>query len=247
MKSLISEFNSLVIAKRTDKVAEALQTIVDRSSEIELNETDTTLVTSFESTLKLDALPVVRLVAKCIAELAKKETNRNALSLPSISDSLLHLLTRNDKSSNLQACRALGNLCYDNDKSRKHIGKPGLDKILALLKSSECPGDSELQTATCGLLLNLLMESDELQKAALDSGIFCAVLPILKQLAHFDLYESCFSHVLLVLNLVADQMVDEWLPGDLCEAVVELLKGSPSLNISELCVEVLYNQLENGK
>lgn len=245
MKALTSELDAMIGCQEKEKLVSALKTIIEHSGEIGLK--DSALAISLESALKFDDIDVLKLTAKCVAELAKTDSYRNALSLESIISSLLQLFSYDNGDLTIQIYRALGNLCYDNETSRKHIGKAGLEIALNQLKSSKCPEDAELQKAGCGFLLNLLMESDELQSAALDYKIFDVVLPILKQLDSFILYENCFTHVLLVLNMVADQLVDLWLPQDVCSAVVELLKCSKNLNISELCVEVLYNQLENGK
>ncbi|XP_059471652.1 GTPase-GDP dissociation stimulator vimar [Neocloeon triangulifer] len=153
---------------------------------------------------------------------------------------LLHL--SNQSNVQLQACRALGNICYENDDGRAQVleVEKGLETVLALL-SQAIKQNPQLKGVVAGFLLNLLAGQEETQKKALELG----VVPILTDfLESSNEEDNGQSHILMILNLLAD-IDNELLSDRLCKALVTLLGRTTSGEISEMCLELMLGQAEN--
>lgn len=80
----------------------------------EVNNVDD-LVTQLAALLEWENTDVVCKTAAILAALAKTESGRNACCCQSVTSPLLRLLSSyTDNKLLLQACRALGNICYEN-------------------------------------------------------------------------------------------------------------------------------------
>ncbi|XP_025092007.1 rap1 GTPase-GDP dissociation stimulator 1-like isoform X2 [Pomacea canaliculata] len=124
--------------------------------------------------------------AQLIAELAKTESLRVPLVKMSVVSPLLNLLTASVASPAVatQACRALGNICFDNDEGRAAVNEGGgMAALLSLLQryiSSTEDGACKLRVIACGFILNLTNECETLQEQAVKAG----VLGLLDQCLH---------------------------------------------------------------
>ncbi|CAG2186923.1 unnamed protein product [Mytilus edulis] len=107
-------------------------------------------------------------VIQILAELAKVE----ALRVPCVNlgfvPILLPILESEDIAIATQACRTLGNICFENDEGRNAVDSfDGMAKLLSLLKSkikSEEEGADRLRTIACGFLLNLTNTHESLHE-----------------------------------------------------------------------------------
>ncbi|KAH9502326.1 Rap1 GTPase-GDP dissociation stimulator 1-A [Bulinus truncatus] len=98
-------------------------------------------------------------VAQLLAELAKSENLREPLVNIGIVPHLLSLLQSKNIALATQACRALGNICFDNDQGRLAVDKEGGLTVIVNVLSSQIgntvEGASRLRVILCGFLLNL--------------------------------------------------------------------------------------------
>ncbi|XP_075525840.1 visceral mesodermal armadillo-repeats isoform X3 [Dermacentor variabilis] len=143
------------------------------------------------------------LLVQVIAEAAKYEPLRKQFTEAAVVDPLLGLISHKNYAVVLQACRALGNICYDNDDGRDLVrAKQGVEQLLQLLQNvlevDSAPRD--LHTVVSGCLLNLT-DMQEIQEDALRLGVIDILL---KYLQKYSDVEDVVMHCVLVLNGIAD-------------------------------------------
>ena len=192
------------------------------------------------------------LTVRAIAELSKSEENRLILSDSELLGALLKLFSNEELEHIDLYFRAIGNLCFDNDRSREYIG---VDGVQIILQKCDLVIDHYIETSSLsctellfGCLLNLLMSNDELQKVALSTDIvgkICKVFPHLCKNIESNL--RCILYVTQVLSMIIDHIIDEWLPESLCLLLVDVVKYSMDPELTLVCLEILKIQLENGK
>jgi hypothetical protein len=216
----------------------------------------------FESHPK--SFDVLERAAKATAELAKLDAGRGACAADAnLITALTSVLDLNSQPSvQLQACRALGNICYENgtvffcknkqfkmflfknilDDGRELVlsQEKGLDTIIKLL-SQAIKHEKQMKNVVAGFLHNLLAGQEETQKKALELGI----VSILTDYLETDNEDDRPTHVLMILNLLAD-IDSELLDDRLCKGLVSLLGKTTSGEVSEMCLEIMLNQAENG-
>uniref|UniRef100_K1QHY6 Rap1 GTPase-GDP dissociation stimulator 1-A n=1 Tax=Magallana gigas TaxID=29159 RepID=K1QHY6_MAGGI len=113
-------------------------------------------------------------VIQILAELGKTETIREPCVMQGFVPILLQHLKSDDIIMATQACRALGNICFENDIGRNAVDEN--DGILLLLKllrehvKSTEDGADRLRTIACGFLLNVTNTHDSLMQKAVDGG-----------------------------------------------------------------------------
>ncbi|XP_078658666.1 rap1 GTPase-GDP dissociation stimulator 1-like isoform X2 [Branchiostoma floridae x Branchiostoma belcheri] len=182
-------------------------------------------------------------VAKLVAELAKNEFLRLPCVEAGLVQPLVELLSCDENAAVKQSCRALGNICFDNDPARdavKSLG--GLEKLFAILQSltssQSQPDHSGMCTVGCGFLLNLTNTHESLQSMALSLGAVKVLEEILRQ--NFEDLSVC-QMVLLCVGSLAEsdagketlyepnfagdlvRMMDTEVGSDLMETILELL------------------------
>ncbi|XP_064612236.1 rap1 GTPase-GDP dissociation stimulator 1-B-like isoform X1 [Liolophura sinensis] len=113
-------------------------------------------------------------VAQLVAELAKAESLREPFVEQNFVPLLLTLLETNDVAMATQACRALGNICYENDIGRNAVDSlDGVSELLELLKcqlTNEDKDADRLRVIACGFLLNLTNTHEIIQEKAVEIG-----------------------------------------------------------------------------
>ncbi|XP_078579458.1 rap1 GTPase-GDP dissociation stimulator 1-like [Branchiostoma floridae x Branchiostoma japonicum] len=182
-------------------------------------------------------------VAQLVAELAKNEFVRQPCVEAGLVQPLVELLSCDDTAAVKQACRALGNICFDNDQARDAVQSlGGLEKLLAILQtltsSQQQPDHSSMCTVGCGFLLNLTNTHESLQSKALSLGAVKVLGEILKQ--NSDDSSVC-QMVLLCVGSLAESdagkeslyrpnfagdlvmLMDSDVGSDLMETILELL------------------------
>ncbi|KAK4873178.1 hypothetical protein RN001_015207 [Aquatica leii] len=241
MNPVVNELSASIKDRNDEKIKENLQAIVSQGKNIEIENVDV-FKTLFHSTSN----ETLRLTSEAIAELAKTEPNRKVLTNRNVTKCLLNLLT-NDEDVIVQTCRALGNICFENDEARQLVHQEGLLKLIDVIKRYSSGTNFKLLNVACGFLLNLLMNNEELQKCAIKNNIISVTEEVLKKAcADLENNEDCCTHILLTLNILTEHLVDVQLSEEFCCLLVEVLKISKNPEISVICLELLHVQLENN-
>lgn len=182
------------------------------------------------------------LLVQVIAEAAKYEPLRKQFTDAAVVDPLLGLISHKNYAVVLQACRALGNICYDNDDGRDLVrAKQGVEQLLQLLQNvlevDSAPRD--LHTVVSGCLLNLT-DMQEIQEDALRLGVIDILL---KYLQKYSDVEDVVMHCVLVLNGIADS--DDGRKRLTEKHTLSLLLGNLDKAFSEEVTEVLLELFGN--
>lgn len=196
---------------------------------------------------------VLAKAAMTVSALAKSETGRNACCTPSLVNPLLLLLSKrsSDLQVLIQVCRALGNICYENNEGRKYVLEgDGLQLLLNVIEYGLSKGEDtsarQLQSCSAGFLLNLIMGQEELYPKVVEMGVMDLLCSILELGISTKEGEEAGIHVLIILGLLTDSAPGSLLLSErLCGVTVKTLETSTSGELSELCVELLHTQAEN--
>lgn len=242
MNLLLNDLTISIKDNNEESITENLQAIISQGNAIELKST-----ASIQPLFTSKCKKILRLTAEAIAEIAKLEGNRKVLTSKEVTNFLLDLFKYKDVPLLIQACRGLGNICFENECAREVIGKDGLKILISAIDFCRTANDFKLQTVICGFLLNLLMGNDELQKIALECNVLNLLEDILKQqLPNIEKQEDCVTHILLAVNMILDHMMDTHLSESFCHLLVDILKISQNPEVSVLCLEVIHGQSENS-
>ncbi|GIY16755.1 rap1 GTPase-GDP dissociation stimulator 1-A [Caerostris darwini] len=187
------------------------------------------------------------LVAEILAEVAKLDSGRQTCSDAAIIVPLLELLSNNDSNVVLQVCRALGNICYENDTARslikEHNGVYRLVQLLRnLLEKEDLP--ENMRTIASGCLLNLTDTYEEIQDQAIDAGILDVLL---QYLLKFSSDEDVVTHCLLVLSCLADSQKGRGkiLEKSVLSSLLNLFEKPLKDDIMDSFLELFGNLCEN--
>lgn len=155
-------------------------------------------------------------VAKLIAELAKIEEVRVPLVNLGVVPPLLKLIQSPCSSPvATQVCRALGNICFDNDEGRKAVDDgDGIPTCLQLIQTYTLKtedGAARTRVLACGFILNLTNECDWLQDKAVDHGALVVLDSLLKEhAANEDLYNMAVAAFLRIADCDSAKS-EQWL------------------------------------
>ncbi|PSN38110.1 hypothetical protein C0J52_00840 [Blattella germanica] len=228
---------AIAVEKKSDDISEILTSLVPQIQAAE-GATDCgdhrVLATQLETLLQWERKEIVTKAAQVVAELAKSETGREKFGSAAVLKILVELLKAKDQDLAVltQVCRALGNICYDNDKGRKFVLDANcLTVLLSVLERSikeTGDGGRSLRNAVELGVTNLLCSILELDGSAAEG-------------------EEASTHVLLILGLLTDSVssCDSLLDERLCRVTVKVLGASSSPEVSEMCLELLHGQAEN--
>lgn len=223
---------------------------------IMLSQPDTIQLQSIPLITKLlnsETNEIVKLTTQAIAESGKLEQNRDKLTNTHLIQLLLTILeTTKNIPCLTQTCRALGNICYENDNARDIMNSnQSLDKILPVFQTSLTTNDTsntQLLKVVCGLLFNYLISNETAQKIALKTNLINLIEQGIKEkIDSFTMNEDLFVQILRVLSVLSEQLGDEKLSDHLLQLLVRILELSINPEISEYCLELLHTQAENGK
>lgn len=243
----VTKIKNEVEGNRTRNVIEILDCLVKENSiqeTIDILPNDT-----FVMLLKDKSKDIVAQVAITIADIAKTEKGREKCTNIDIVKALMELLKEENMNILAQTSRALGNICYDNKNGKIMVKEiDGLKRILLVLKKSvdmkDTEGSDMLRRIASGLLLNFLVDEESLQQQALEES----TIPILCRILEIDgtIGGETVTHVLLTLGVLNDSNVI-FLDEKLIQAIANILSSIKSLEISEMCLELLYDQVEDEK
>lgn len=186
--------------------------------------------------------------AELVAELAKVENCR----VECVNGGLVPILVEKMSSTNtkvaLQACRALGNICYEHDGGRVSVMESGgASQLLSLLqRAAELPNssdDHQLRLVATGFLLNLLNSYDTVQDQSMEAELVDVLCQYLDKFAED---EDIPTHVLLSLTCMADTEVGRGLvvSKDITPQLVCVLRINESPEVTETCLELVTNLAE---
>lgn len=199
---------------------------------------------------------VQTLTAQAVAELAKMNDQRSFLSNKVIINDLLTLLNKAIASNEIffaiQLCRALGNLCFENNDSSNILAELNvIETFTKLLNEAIKLNDDQCQqfrSVICGFLLNFLMHQEDVLKSTWESGLFLDKLELILNMDNntIDNKNECSRHIVYILGLYSDTIDECFFTKSLNSVIVDLLKRSENLDISEMCLQLLQQQCESG-
>lgn len=164
-------------------------------------------------------------------------------------------LTDTQLLATIQLCRALGNICYNNEDARNIIVKlNGIETIINLL-DIKLDVTNELDVSVIkfrgGLLSNYLLGENHLSEQAIKAGILSKIEQIL------DNHQSCMNeqqqrndeillNLIQPLSLILDSVADVRYSPKLIGHLASILTISKDPDVADICLEILNDQAENG-
>ncbi|XP_041362294.1 rap1 GTPase-GDP dissociation stimulator 1-like [Gigantopelta aegis] len=188
--------------------------------------------------------------AQLLAELAKTESVRQPLVDLNFVPPLVDLLPSEDITVSTQACRALGNICFENDAARNAMDEADTMKnLLGLLRSqlhSEVDGAQRLRTIACGFLVNLTNTHEALQEKALEGNVLEILNTCLEK--HLD-DQGLTNMTLLTIASIADSDVgkEKISDSDIPLSLVSLLSRDEMSENDEAILDVLISLSDSDK
>lgn len=196
---------------------------------------------------------VVLLSLKAISELAKCEEKRETYANREIIEPILEIfkqgLSKDKFEMFKQCCRALGNLCCDCDTSRiTIIDCEGVPVLLRVLTESIELSMDEIRILMSKMLLNFAIGGQKFTDAIVQGGLTHILSKILNsELEKEDIDDDTISTSLLILNVINDNTPECLYDDDVNLAILNVLKDTSNIDISELCLDHLYAQAEHGE
>lgn len=206
-----------------------------------------------KSLLKNSDHEIVLLTVQAISELAKCEEKRDTYAHEDIIKPLINILQKDLTSETIelikQSCRALGNLCCDCDTARKIIlYNKGVESLVSLLEKSlpnRCA--EEIKMFTCRTLLNYAIGGQEFSESIVQGGLIPSLHKILTiELEKEDMNDNMVSTALLILNVMNENTLEFLFEPEVNTAVLNILRETANVEISELCLDHLHAQAEHG-
>ncbi|CAH2107796.1 unnamed protein product [Euphydryas editha] len=204
--------------------------------------------------LKSSDQSIVFLAARAISELAKCEKKRDIYAEKEVIDTILSILNKEVTSDSvdtlIQACRALGNLCCDCDTTRKIIlEKNAVETLHNVLNT--CMNDTttpihELKVLALKTMLNYAIGGQEFSESLIKGGILEDARKVLVQsFERLQIDYHAVSTALLILSVINDNDPEFVFDAEINMAVLNILKITRNLEVSELCLEHLHTQAEH--
>lgn len=279
VNDLVEIFKSTSVqSKQSDELIDTLKKIVtsaesNAASYESINLTDTFL--NFMRRTDLDG-DVREQIYRSIAEITKIDGQRNRFTTNTVLEKLLTRLSNETQqqmppaaNSNrsqqplsdtqlmtaIQCCRALGNICYNNEDARNIILKLKGDAVIINLLDLKLDANNELEVTFSkfrgGLISNYLLGGEHLAKNAMDLNILQKIEKILDDCIHVrgetDQSEEILLNTLQPLSLLTENVADLNFSKKLNGQLVRILTISKDPDVAEICLEMLNYQAENGK
>lgn len=153
----------------------------------------------------------------------------------------------------IQLCRAIGNICYNNEAARDIILNFHGDVSIVNLLDIKVDVTSELQLQFAkfrgGLLTNYLLGGEHLAKCAVDLNILVPIEQVITDCIGNREQQpnaAVLINVLQPLSLLTDNITDLNFPTGLVAKLADLLTLSKDPDVAEICLEMLNYQAENG-
>lgn len=193
--------------------------------------------------------------AKIIAEISKSEEQRKRFTNAAIIAELLKLFAGiNDATVPLamQSCRALGNICYNNDDARELIltakGDTALINLLDFVVDPTNAQHASFAKFRGGLISNYLLGGEHLAKNVMDLKIMDKIEAIVDRCC-VDVVKNdeVLLHTLPLLSLLTENVSDLNFSTKLNAQMAQILTASKNPDVAEICLEMLHYQAENGE
>lgn len=193
---------------------------------------------------------IVLLSIQAVSELVKCEEKREIYAHKDVIEPILKNLQKDVTVDNLelikQCCRALGNLCCDCDNAREIIlDCEGVSILITLFKKSIEMSLNEIKFLPCKLLLNYAIGGQKFSETLTQGGLIEVLDKILSEKTDFN--DDMVSTVLLILSVINDNAPEFLYGEEVNRRVLNILKETSNIEISELCLEHLHTQAENGE
>ncbi|XP_063821156.1 GTPase-GDP dissociation stimulator vimar [Ostrinia nubilalis] len=197
---------------------------------------------------------IVVLTVQAISELAKCENKRETYAQKDVIQPIISILDKEINYLNLelvkQCCRALGNLCCDCDASRTVLleinGVPVLIRLLEQTLAQSNPVYGEIKLLVSKTLLNFAIGGSEFSDAIIQAGILDILHKILSlELDKEDMNDDVVSTCLLILSVINDNTPEYLFEEKVNKDVLNVLRETTNVEISELCLDHLHAQAEH--
>lgn len=231
------------------------------------------LIDSFKALLRRTDLNVKtrEQIYRTIAEITKIDGQRQRFTDEAFIESLLKWLTDETKQANgvdlrtqqfgetefltaIQLCRALGNICYNNESAREIILKLGGDVTIINLLDVKLDVNDELAVSFAkfrgGLVSNYLLGAEQFAKHAIELNVLVRIERILGDCIGNDdqpTSEEILLNTLQPLSLLTENVSDLNFSPKLNGQLAKLLTLSKDPEVAEICLEMLNYQAENGE
>lgn len=208
---------------------------------------------------------------RSIAEITKLDGQRTRFTDEAIVDALLKRLADRTKQANgvdlrtqhyvagdfltaIQLCRALGNICYNNEDGRSVVLKLGGDHtILNLLDIRLDAGDAvqvSFSKYRGGLVSNYLLGGEHLAKHALELNLLTRLERLLGDClgaADAPPNEDILMNALQPMSLLTENVSDLSFSPKAIGYIARVLTVSKDPEVAEMCLEMLNYQAESGE
>lgn len=215
---------------------------------------------------KANANDLKEQIARTIAEISKVDGQRKRLTNLTIIEHLLKMLTdllklqassdRNGFEQQLkvaiQSCRALGNICYNNEEARSLIRKINGDLTLINLLDIKLNVDHETELSfgklRGALISNYLVGGEDLAKHAMELNILQKIEQIIVDCcSNVEKNEEILLNTLPPMSILTENVADLNFSSKLNSLLAKILATSKHPDIADICLEMLHYQAENGK
>ncbi|XP_062604562.1 rap1 GTPase-GDP dissociation stimulator 1-like [Saccostrea cucullata] len=185
-------------------------------------------------------------VIQILAELGKTESIREPCVIQGFIPILLQQLKSDDITMATQACRALGNICFENDLGRNAVDENDFKGILLFLPFQTWGGrHTAPQTIACGflILLNVTNTHDGLMQKAVDGGALDVLDEYIRY--HQEDHGLC-NMVLLTVGSFIDSEIcrQKFSESSLLSTIVRLLDTHAGEVYQETVLDLLINLSE---
>lgn len=222
---------------------------------------------------KADSNALKEQIDRTIAEVTKIDAQRKRFTNTAIIEELLkHLSVVNQSGSNgnsssgrgngkslpedelkvaIQSCRALGNICYNNEDARNLILKIDGDRQIVDLLDVKLNANNQMEVMfgkfRGGLLSNYLLGGEHLAKHAIELNILCKIEHLIDDCsADIEQNEEILLNTLQPLSLLTENVADLNFSPKLNSQLARILAASKHPDVAEICLEMLNYQAETG-
>lgn len=274
MENLVKSFQTISIqSNSSEKLIDVLKKIA-ASAEVHLNKYETiNLTENFLNLMNRSDIDsdVREQIDRTIAEVTKIDGQRKRFTTDAILQTLLNRLgsetqqTPNGRVSKapltdtqlmtaIQCCRALGNICYNNEDARNIILRLKGDATIINLLDLKLDANNELEVTFAkfrgGLISNYLLGGEHLAKMAMERNILQKIERILDdciERGDTESNEEILLNTLQPLSLLTENVTDLNFSPQLNGQLAKILTISKDPEVAEICLEMLNYQAENGK
>lgn len=253
MDEIIAGLKNATLEKNPEQAVPLLKRITDAESNLsEVYDIRTDLL----ELLTLDDRTVCIQVARCIAEIAKTEVQRDKFTKEDIIRKLVSFLSSENEKSQLelttQVCRALGNICYANDDARNIIkvtkGDEQIFSLLDLDLDTDEEDKDQFVRVRCGLISNYLLGSDDIAERAIELQIIGKIEKILDRcVTDVDKYEDLLLNTLPPLSILTEQISDLYFEPSLNKLIAQILAKCTNPDLAESCLALLHYEAQNDE